>query len=758
MEQLKIGDNMDQMHDDPVQKFYAHSRADVGRENWQPLIEHLRSTAAIARRLGEPSGLGDMAYAAGLLHDLGKYSLAFQRRLAGDRRRVDHATAGAREVSRLFGERYRAQARILAYAIAGHHGGLMDAGSSSDVAGEGTLQVRLDPSKTVLPDYSTYQSELDVSSLTLPGMALKRTAEPGFSVSFLTRMLYSVLVDADWLETETFVNQEEKPRGGHASLSLLRDKFNSCMQRFDSAQSAIAQKRAETLQACRQKASLPRGIFTLTVPTGGGKTLSSIAFALEHAVRHNLRRVIYVIPFTSIIEQNAAVLKEFLGEENVLEHHSNFDWEQLKPGQDDETNAAQEKLRLAAENWDIPVVVTTNVQFFESLFANKKSRCRKLHNLANSVVIFDEAQTLPREYLTPCMLAVRELVLHYGVSAVFCTATQPVLQPFLPGLEKYPQFSNFVELADDPQGLFDFYRRVRVSVAGSLTDAQLLEKLQAYPQALCIVNTRRHARGLYDGLPDGDKFHLSSLMCPVHRKQVLGEVRQRLKDGDPCRVISTQVMEAGIDVDFPVGFRALSGLDSILQAAGRVNREGRLPDGGELHVFEPDTDLIRRVPAYIAQTGEAARSILREYAGDPTTRQAIEAYFRLLLMLNDKKAFDVKDVLSELNRMDGFNFKTAAEKFRLIENNMVALIVPFDDVARRAIQSLSFVQYPSAILRKLQAYSVNVYTSEYELLSGQGAIEMAAGLYPVLRDGQFYSPQTGINLPASDGGAAIFFD
>ena len=308
---------------------------------------------------------------------------------------------------------------------------------------------------------------------------------------------------------------------------------------------------------------------------------------MRHAAIHGLKRIIYVIPYTSIIDQNAAEFKNCLGIENVLEHHSNFDWDKNfahteTEYYDDKTDNAKDKLKLATENWDIPVVVTTNVQFFESLFANRSSRCRKLHNIAKSVIIFDEAQMFPRDYLKPSLYAIYELVKNYGASAVFCTATQPSLGQFL------PKEAVLTELITNTQALFDFYKRVQVKNIGKIPDDELIQRINGHPQALCIVNTRKHARGLFASVIDEGRFHLSTLMCPVHRKATIATIRQRLKTGLSCRVISTQIMEAGIDVDFPVGYRAISGMDSIVQAAGRVNREGR-EKSGNLYVFEPDS-------------------------------------------------------------------------------------------------------------------------------------------------------------------------
>ena len=615
-------------------KYYAHSRKGEDKSKWQLLKTHLDNTADLAEKFGADAGISELARAAALMHDLGKYSKAFQRRLEGSGRKVDHATAGARMVMEVFNktELEKWLATMLAYTIAAHHTALPDYGRVNYVDGDGTLLARLDPAKKKLEDFSAYKTEIDPASLVVKSRSVK-TSNQGFSLAFMTRLLYSALVDADFQETETFM-QGEKPRGGHASIEELCGTFNAAMQKFDNPQGDINKKRTETLKACMEKADSEQGFFTLSIPTGGGKTLASMAFALNHAVMHGLKRVIYVIPFTSIIEQNAAVFKEHLGEENVLEHHSNFDWKKgNKPdteSADDETKDALDKLKLASENWDIPIVVTTNVQFFESLFANKSSRCRKLHNLAKSVIIFDEAQMLPREYLDPCMLAVKELVHNYGASAVFCTATQPALDRRLQGV-------SFTELAPDPQALFDFYKRVQVTNIGKTPDADLIERIKTHPQALCIVNTRRHAKGLFDQLDSKGSFHLSTLMCPTHRKEVLSEVRKRLKSSQPCRVISTQVMEAGIDVDFPVGFRALAGLDSIIQAAGRVNREMK-QSVSDVFVFDPETPFIKKTPVFIKQGAAVAESILRDFAGRSDSKEAIESYFNFLYNIQSPTA------------------------------------------------------------------------------------------------------------------------
>jgi len=739
--------------------YYAHSN-EYDKSKWQSLSDHLIRTGELARELGRDAGVSTLAQIAARLHDIGKYNQAFQRKLEGAHIRVDHSTAGAQEVLTLFQQtpNQKLLATLLAYCIAGHHSGLPDFGSVIDTETDGTLQARM---KKKTGDFRAYSTEIDPATFVMPErLAIKPNKEsPGFSVAFLTRMVYSTLVDADFLETETFMNGGVKPRGGYASLLTLCQQFNQFLHRFDHPDKPINEKRTETLKACLAKAAENPGFFTLTVPTGGGKTFASMAFALNHAVSHGLNRVIYVIPYTSIIEQNAAEFKQCLGEENVLEHHSNFDWEQHKRGAeadtpDDQTNSALGKLKLAAENWDIPIVVTTNVQFFESLFANRSSHCRKLHNLAKSVVIFDEAQMLPREYIRPCMYAVYELVKNYGASAVFCTATQPSVQRFL------PEGTVLQELAPNPQALFDFYRRVQVRNAGIISDADLIQRINEQPRALCIVNTRKHAKGLFEGLVDEGRFHLSTLMCPVHRKETIATIRVRLKDGQPCRVVSTQIMEAGIDVDFPVGYRAISGLDSIIQAAGRVNREGKATSG-DVVVFEPDSPFVKRTPAYIRQGAEVAKSILRRFGDDPVSIAAIEAYFNELYGIQDKRAFDAKGILAcfEKGTRDlNFDFKTAAEKFKLIENKTVSVIIPYDDNAWTILKDLRISQYPASFARKLQVYTVNIYEQEFQALQNQALVVMYADTYAVLNDMKYYHAETGLKIPESGGGEAIFID
>ncbi len=738
--------------------FYAHSNK-FDKSKWQLIKEHLENTAKIANDLGKDAGLSEFAYIVGILHDIGKYSNNFQRKISGSNIKVDHSTAGAKEVKKLFSKSSRQEiiGTLLAYCIAGHHAGLPDFGSGIDMDDERTLSARL---KNGISGYSEYSQEIDLSKIILPDFIPIKPIENNinFSLSFFTRMVYSILVDADFIETETFMNNGKKPRGNHDSIDDLCRKNKEFLKRFEKPNSPIDEKRTETLKACLEKAGESPGFYKLTVPTGGGKTFTSMAFALNHAFHNDLKRVIYVIPYTSIIEQNAAQFKKFLGIQNVLEHHSNFEWSEQKQmgieDYDDETNSVLNKLKLATENWDIPIVVTTNVQFFETLFANRSSRCRKLHNIAKSVIIFDEAQMLPREYLKPSFLAVSELVKNYGCTAILCTATQPDVEQFLP-LGTY-----VTELAPDPKALFQFYKRVKVKSIGKLSDEELSEKINNHRQALCIVNTRKHARGLFENVNECGRFHLSTLMCPIHRRETITQIKSRLKKNLPCRVVSTQIMEAGIDVDFPVGYRAISGIDTLVQAAGRVNREGK-KERANLFIFEPDTPFVKRTPAYIKQGAEVAKNVLRKF-DDPVCMEAIEEYYSTLYNLQDPSAFDRKRILGCFDKgISGdvnFDFKTAAQEFKLIENNTKPVIIQYDNQVKDILKELRNSIFPTKYSRQLQVYTVNIYEQEFEALQGKGVIDFYHDTYAVLKDENYYSAETGLLIPESESGEAIFFD
>jgi CRISPR-associated endonuclease/helicase Cas3 len=715
-------------------EFYAHTdpeNPELLPENggrWQLLKDHLEQTARLARQFASAFKAGDWGYLAGLWHDIGKYSDEFQQRLrsvsGNDEHietpgKVDHSTAGAQHAASFFKD----AGKILAYNIAGHHGGLPD-GNSTDSC----LRSRL--TKTI-PSCKSCPQEILLTDV--PNLPFKPISEyAGMQFSLFIRMVYSCLVDADFLDTEAFMEMKKADyRKGYPSLQELEviffDKLNSL--RSNAKSSTVNQQRDLILQQCLATAEKPAGLFSLTVPTGGGKTLSSMAFALKHAARHKLKKIIYVIPFTSIIEQNAAVFREMMGESAILEHHSNFE-----PKEEDYRS------RLASENWDAPIIVATNVQFFESFFSNRSSRCRKLHNIAESILILDEVQTLPAPYLLPCLAMLRDLSANYKTTVVFCSATQPAIQKrldFKQGLE------NVIEIIDSPQTLAEVLKRTQIHVLDKMNDMELAVRLSEFNQVLCIVNTRKQAKNLFKALNGKEgTYHLSALMCPVHRSKTLKEIRKRLQEEKPCRVISTQLIEAGVDIDFPVVFRTIAGIDSIAQAAGRCNREGRLPIG-EVFVFTPDSG----IPAgHFRQTAQAAESVLRRYSSDILSLEAIEEYFKLYYWTKGD-ALDEERILTDLQagcQKGDFPFKTIAEKFRFIKEEAKPVIIPFDEEARRLIQSLDYRNYPTSISRKLQKYTVSIYPNEWSQLLSIGSIQLKAESFPVLVDETLYNQYLGL--------------
>ncbi|MEW6202981.1 MAG: CRISPR-associated helicase Cas3', partial [bacterium] len=584
------------------EEYFAHSLENRPPEEWQRLDEHLRNVANLAKQFAESFGGGDWGYAAGLWHDIGKYSQEFQNMLiksADNNTSVetkighpDHSTAGAQEANKLIPNGY---GKLLSYAIAGHHSGLLDGKSN-----EACLNDRL---KKHIPDYSAcpwgilkFHSKIKSFPFVLTKGNNERVA---FQLQFYIRMLFSCLVDADFLDTEAFMNKDKSLlRSNYPELSEMKNKLMEALDKLSSeAPDTLVNKyRKKILQQCISAADNSPGLFSLTVPTGGGKTLSSLAFAARHAIKYGMKRIIYVIPYTSIIEQNADVFREIFGNDAVLEHHTNV-----------EIKEDDYKSQLAIENWDSPLIVTTNVQFFESLFHNRTSRCRKIHNIANSVVILDEAQMLPVPFLKPCMGVLRELTTSYKTTIILCTATQPALsknEEFKSGLE------NVREIISNPVDLYNQFKRVQISCLsknqGKTTDAELAKMILEHKQVLCVVNTRRHARELYEKMEDKEGlYHLSALMCPVHRSEIIQEIKLALKNNEKCRVVSTQLIEAGVDIDFPVVFRSFAGIDSIAQSAGRCNREGKL-QAGKVYIFYPEQDL---PIGYLRQGAEEANAV-----------------------------------------------------------------------------------------------------------------------------------------------------
>lgn len=780
-------------HPQKPSEHLAHIGAD-GNPHW--LRDHLVAVAVAAQISAERLNSRQWAYLAGLWHDLGKYRPGFQkyiRQVNGQDAHIEgklpsgsdktHSAAGALHALRMlearFGPDGAVLARVLAYVIAGHHAGLGDwvAGLDRRLLGTGAADAEREYTESlaichaqdaellVLPDDFTLQAALAA----IPG---PRSDQP-LTVSLWIRLLFSALVDADFLDTEHFLNEgKAQARVGYQPLAAYAEQLTAHLKMMvdqtaeaGRSKDAVMQARSSVLAQCREKAQLAPGVFTLTVPTGGGKTLSSLAFALRHAQTHGKRRVIYAIPYTSIIEQTADVFGRIFGADQVVEHHSQAD-----------TDDSDETLRsrLSCENWDAPLVVTTNVQLFESLFAARTSRCRKLHNVADSVIVLDEAQLLPPEFLQPILDALNVLVTHYGVTLLLCTATQPTLgdsQRFDPrqSMRGLPPATPIV---DDETALFTALERVKIEWPDDLhtpLSAELLvSRLADHDCVLAIVNTRRDAAEILRALDaaTGDTtLHLSAAMCGQHRADVIAEIRARLqarRDGSdtrPLRVVSTQLVEAGVDIDFPVVFRALAGLDSVAQAAGRCNREGRLPDGGKGQVVV----FVREIPKALHQVRTAAQATRTalQAGGDALSPEAFKRYFSLYYA--GFASLDQHGILDHLckkkNPRFEFDFRTAAKKFRLVDDeDQATVIVPYASEGKNSIEPLIEILRSGApdrwLLRKLQRYTVTARRKQIQVWQARGDVqELVPGMYLLIDelryDGRLGLLQEGNTLAAT---------
>ena len=704
------------------------------------LEEHLEKTAQRAAQFAAVFGSSNWAYLAGLWHDLGKYSGSFQKMIydandieahievEGVQRR-DHSTAGALyaiQKSEVFG-------RVLAYLISGHHAGLPDWNKVE--ASGGALGQRIQDKellnfalKATIPE--------NILKANVPDKGFVGRSE-GFALWI--RMLFSCLVDADFLDTESFYDAEKThTRGNYPSLEKLKVLFDAHMDQLQKKASLIPVNRLRTqiLAECREAALSPSGLFSLTVPTGGGKTLSSMAFALNHAQTHQKQRIIYVIPYTSIIEQTATIFREIFGE-SVIEHHSSLDLEKETP-----------QSRLASENWDAPLIVTTNVQFFESLFAARGSRCRKLHNIANSVVILDEAQLMPPQFLESILKTMTLLKEHYGVTFVISTATQPALKPMRDpfGGVKLQGLENVQEIMRNPEELYQNLERVQIRLPKDFQESQtwseIAEELLQYDSVLVIVNTRADAKELFRLMPEGT-IHLSALMCGKHRSKIISEIKRRLKDNIPTRVVSTQLVEAGVDIDFPVVYRAMAGLDSIAQAAGRCNREGKLPEKGKVVLFVPP----KKPPAgTLLQAAQKTISLLSSNPEDPLNRKNFTRFFELFYDASDLDKEKLEELLEVNPDLTGVQFRTAAMKMKLIKNAGVSILVRYDDESEILLDRLKYKGPYRELMRELQRYTVNIHSFYFDSMKDCGDLEeIHSGIY-ALTCSTLYHDQLGVML------------
>ncbi|MEW6508331.1 MAG: CRISPR-associated helicase Cas3' [Bacteroidota bacterium] len=763
-----------------TKEFVAHVKQNPDN-TWEKhfLKEHLNGVANKSGEFASEFGNRDWGEVLGYWHDLGKFLPAWQNyirretgfdsdaHIEGKNNRPNHSTAGA--VLSFDKLKNPAVSRLIAYGIAGHHAGLPDAeapsiGDALDTrifknpfnpsldADEISIIKQINEAKEFLDKEFPRSAPLNISK--------KEDSEKSKEHFHLwVRMLFSCLVDADFLDTEKFMDPEQhSERGNYLSMIELKERFDKYIKEKKS-DSPLNKKRNQILEQCRSKAKLKPGFFSLTVPTGGGKTLSSMGFALEHAILHNKKRIITAIPYTSIIEQTAKVFKYgtdnddeiedriktdnvLFGEEQVIEHHSNLDPEK-------ETS----KNRLASENWDAPIIVTTNVQLFESLFESKSSSCRKLHNIVNSVIILDEVQMLQPEYLKPILSALRGLVEHFGVTVVLMTATQPSLIGKIGSdSNSFEGLTDVTNIIENPEILAKEFKRVELEMPSDLSLRKewkdIAEELTKHNQVLCIVNTRNDCRQLHSLMPGGT-IHLSAFMCGEERSEIISGIKQKLRNGKPVRVISTQLVEAGVDIDFPVVYRALAGLDSIAQAAGRCNRENKLAaEGkrGKVVVFNPP----KEAPTGLLRKGEdACKSILRTNNIKELTPEIFTKYFQQFYPnLNDfDKPRFYEQLVKEADEFK-FQFRTLAHDFKLIDDVQKSIVVLYENQksgfnSERLINELQFKGPSKQLGRKLQRFIVNVPMQIFNKLVGYNYIKELNGYY-IQNDPTIYKPGLGL--------------
>ncbi|GAB6088494.1 CRISPR-associated helicase Cas3' [Spirochaeta dissipatitropha] len=738
----------------------AHGKWEAPHDLYSHLVEVAKRASDYASGFGNP----DWANVAGLWHDLGKYKPSFQSYIRtasgymgeinneGGVGKVDHSIVGAILAKQKYGDSGICFAKVLAYLIAGHHAGLPDFDHTAGIGGALSMRWR---EEKHLKEAMHSEIPSEIISVDLPAsMPCKLEAGPETealmeeNLHLWIRMLFSCLVDADFLDTEAYMSPESADQRGSITISMqsLKLRIDDYLSQLtgSSDSSKVNQIRASILRQCRDNAGKQPGVFSLTVPTGGGKTLSGMAFALEHALKHGKQRIIVAIPYTSIIEQTAEQYRKVFGADAVIEHHSN-----LNP--DTETSVA----RLASENWDAPIIVTTNVQLFESLFAARTSACRKLHNIVNSVILLDEAQMLPPQYLQPIISSMRGLVKMFGCSIVLSTATQPVLSGTIDlGMEVLNGFdpAEVSEIIDKPDMLSSQLQRVQITTLkqddGKSSWQEIADAMLEHDQVLTIVNSRRDCRQLFDLLPEGT-IHLSALMCPEHRSEVIHFIKGKLKQKESLRVVSTQLVEAGVDIDFPVVFRAMAGFDSIAQAAGRCNREGKLKQLGKVYIFRPEHD----APPGLLRKGQyAGEDVLQAFPETATSLdpEIFRSYFNQFY--TRLSSFDEKGIMNLLagdrSRDFCFQFRTAAREFRLIDSSEQRSIAVWHKHGANLIEQLELYGPNRQLMRKIQRFTISVPNPIAQKLESQGSIRNVHGmdgLY-VQNATKLYSEIYGLNM------------
>lgn len=725
-----------------MKEFFAHSARD-GTTLKHGLKDHLESTAKLAQFFAQSYDPEQLVTIAGLLHDLGKYYHEFQKYLddpAYKRKYRDHSSAGAVYTANHFNY---TESFILAMLIFSHHTGLIAANTwmnrVEDKKDQPFVQESLKKAETLIKDHTPQ---------------LQKTRKPYFEVEntncvqleMRIRMLFSALVDADFLDTEQHFSPEKGAL--RAKIKSPKNLFHLLESHYTAFTSNLVIKpinrtRSAIFQECLSKAHQKKPFYLLNVPTGLGKTLSSMGFALKHATYTHKKRVIVALPFMSVIDQNTKVFKEIFGEEQVLEHHSQVDWKV-------EQRENNERWKLAAENWDAPIIITSTVQLFESLFANKTSSVRKLHNIVNSVVILDEFQMLPIELLEPIFSTMEELMNTYNVTFVVSSAT-PLSFKWKDHFRKVGQPISLIEKRDE---LFEQYHRIDFQWWKEQTTwHELSNEIKRQKQSLTIVNTKENARNLYQSLNKSadSVYHLSTMMCSKHRRSVLDQVKLKIEKGLSVHLVSTQLIEAGVDIDFPIVYRALAPLDSIIQAAGRCNREGNMLDKGQVVIFEPKEGGMPSKTYRMAT--DLSRIILRKSWDALHLPQTYTDYFQELFYLDPKK-LDKKGIQARrIDPVKGLDFPEMARDFQMIEKDTVSIVCPYDDIAKELIEKIQNMPPNRNWFRQIQPYVVNITRTDTILKEQPNSFKPIADDWYVLR-ADIYDQSFGLNrttiYPSSD--------
>ena len=729
-----------------MNKLYIAHRSEVSNQI-QTVKQHSEHTAELCRQFSIPI-LKDMMYIIGLLHDIGKYQESFQLRISGENIQVEHSTCGAIASEQLYADQ-KAVALLMAYCIAGHHAGIPDGGYQTDTADMTTLHGKM---KRSFEDFSAYQEELIIPEVDTQKVLSFLAMDCGRSIeklidkfAFFTRYAFSCLTDADSIDTAEFNFGVQR--------QTLRTDFANCLKKVDKildtfvSKTELQRSRAVLQKQVFEKVTKDADIYLMNMPTGSGKTLCSIKFALEKAVGQEKKRIIYIIPYNSVIDQSISVFESIFGEDaNILRHQSTFSYEDAG-SVEDYCRAAE----IAMENWDAQLIVTTVVQFFESIYANKRGKLRKLHNMADSILIFDEVHLMPQKYLQPCLEAISYITRYLNSEAVFLTATMPDF-PKLISQYAMPE-SKVLNLVEDTS-VFEKFQKCRYRFLEDIELENILIKARNSPSSLIVVNSKKTARQIYE-MCSGKKYHLSTYMTAIDRKRVIEQIRedlhqqekeypdlQQVLDEKRITVISTSLIEAGVDLDFYTVFRELSGLDSILQAGGRCNREGKRTMA-DVFVFEQKEECRR---AANDERRNITKGLMREFE-DITDLECIRAYYDRLFFMK-REEMETKAMYHQCADISAIPFQRYAEEFELIETNTIAVVVPVDEYGRKLVESLPFAS--GGVARKLQKYTCTVSQSEFQELFQQHVLsDYGTGIF-CLMNPDYYDPETGIVFEAKD--------